>query len=255
MKRYSEAQGLFGVPRSGDIDYSIIVDIDLSEIEPSVAGPALPHDRVALRDVPSHFLEASPNLKAKKSKGTATLTYNGAQYSLSDGDVVIAAITSCTNTSNPSVMIAAGLLAKRAVEKGLQVRPIVKTSMAPGSMVVTEYLRAMKLLPYLETLGFGVVGYGCMTCIGNSGPLPDSVSNAIRENNLTVAAVLSGNRNFEARIHQDVRANFLMSPPLVVAYALAGNCRQGPHKRPAWNRQGWESGLPEGHLAFAERGA
>ncbi len=171
VKRYSEAQGLFGVPRSGDIDYSFIVDIDLSKIEPSVAGPALPHDRVALRDVPSHFIEASPNLKAKKSKDTATLTYKGAQYSLSDGDIVIAAITSCTNTSNPSVMIAAGLLAKRAVEKGLQVRPIVKTSMAPGSMVVTEYLIAMGLLPYLETLGFGVVGYGCTTCIAQGTPV------------------------------------------------------------------------------------
>ena len=150
VKKYSEAQGLFGVPKAGDIDYSTVVEIDLSKIEPSVAGPALPHDRVALKDVPSHFIEASPNLKAKKSTDSATLTYDGAQHTLSDGDVVIAAITSCTNTSNPSVMIAAGLLAKRAVEKGLQVKRTVKTSMAPGSTVVTEYLRAMKLLPYLE---------------------------------------------------------------------------------------------------------
>src|SRR5579875_3165630 len=228
VKRYCEEQGIFGVPRDGDIDYSIRIDIDLSSIEASIAGPALPHDRVPLSEVKNHFIDTS--LKSKvvgaataPSLSRASLEYEGKKYDLTDGDVVIAAITSCTNTSNPSVMVAAGLLAKNAVERGLNVRPVVKTSLAPGSMVVTEYLRAMKLLPYLEKLGFGVVGYGCMTCIGNSGPLPDPVARAIRERNLTVAAVLSGNRNFEARIHQDVRANFLMSPPLVVAYAIAGS--------------------------------
>ena len=224
VKKYCEAQGLFGVPRPGDIDYSVLVEIDLSRIEPSVAGPALPHDRVGLKDVRDHYLDAFPSLRTKQgSPDKCRVTLQGSEYDLTDGDIVIAAITSCTNTSNPSVMIAAGLLAKRAVERGLDVRQVVKTSMAPGSMVVTEYLRATGLLPYLEKLGFGVIGYGCTTCIGNSGPLPEPVSNAIREKNLNVAAVLSGNRNFEARIHQEVRANFLMSPPLVVAYALAGS--------------------------------
>lgn len=237
VKRYCEEQGIFGVPRDGDIDYSIRIDIDLSSIEASIAGPALPHDRVPLSEVKNHFIDTS--LKSKvvgaataPSLSRASLEYEGKKYDLTDGDVVIAAITSCTNTSNPSVMVAAGLLAKNAVERGLNVRPVVKTSLAPGSMVVTEYLRAMKLLPYLEKLGFGVVGYGCMTCIGNSGPLPDPVARAIRERNLTVAAVLSGNRNFEARIHQDVRANFLMSPPLVVAYAIAGSMLKDLSKDP-----------------------
>ena len=221
VRKYLEAQGMFGVSDIGDIDYSVVIEIDLSKIEPSVAGPSLPHDRIGLGDVRSHLIASSPDLASKIS--STTVNYENREYTLSDGDVVIAAITSCTNTSNPQVMIAAGLLAKRAVERGLTVSQIVKTSMAPGSMVVTEYLRATGLLPYLEALGFGVVGYGCTTCIGNSGPLPEPVANAIKEKNLTVAAVLSGNRNFEARIHQDVRANFLMSPPLVVAYAIAGS--------------------------------
>ncbi|MHB1867639.1 MAG: aconitate hydratase AcnA [Nitrososphaerales archaeon] len=222
VKKYFESQGMFGAPAAGQIDYSEVIDIDLSLVEASVAGPTLPHERTGLGNVGKHFVEAFPSLKESSGRKSRQISYEGKNYTLSDGDVVIAAITSCTNTSNPSVMIAAGLLAKRAVELGLDVRRIVKTSMAPGSMVVTEYLKAMGLLPYLEKLGFGIVGYGCTTCIGNSGPLPEPVGNAIRDNQLTTAAVLSGNRNFEARIHQDVRANFLMSPPLVVAYALAG---------------------------------
>jgi aconitate hydratase len=224
VKKYFEAQEMFGVPEDGEIDYSQVVKIDLSSIEPSVAGPALPHDRVPLARSGKHLLEAFPALSAGEKRARVTL--DGKEYTLEDGDVVIGAITSCTNTSNPDVMISAGLLAKRAVELGMTVRDVVKTSMAPGSMVVTEYLRATGLLPYLEELGFGIVGYGCTTCIGNSGPLPEAVSKAIRENNLTTAAVLSGNRNFEARIHQDVRANFLMSPPLVVAFALAGTVKK-----------------------------
>lgn len=230
VRKYFEAQEMFGVPSSGQIDYTQVVEIDLSKIEASVSGPTLPHERVGLKDVGNHLLQVFPALKEKSNK--ASVTYEGKEYSISDGDIVIAAITSCTNTSNPSVMIAAGLLAKRAVELGLNVRGIVKTSMAPGSMVVTEYLKATGLLPYLEKLGFGIVGYGCTTCIGNSGPLPDEVSKAIKDNNLTTAAVLSGNRNFEARIHQDVRANFLMSPPLVVAYALAGTVLKDLTKEP-----------------------
>ncbi len=230
VRKYYEAQEMFGVPRDGQIDYSQVVKIDLAGIEPSVAGPALPHDRVPLARVGAHLSEAFPSLASGEKK--VKLMLDGKEYPLQDGDVVIAAITSCTNTSNPDVMIAAGLLAKRAVELGLNVRDLVKTSMAPGSMVVTEYLRATGLLQYLEKLGFGIVGYGCTTCIGNSGPLPDPVSKAIRDNNLVVAAVLSGNRNFEARIHQDVRANFLMSPPLVVAFALSGTVNKDLTKEP-----------------------
>jgi aconitate hydratase len=232
VKKYLERQGMFGVPKPGEIDYSQIIEIDLDEIEPSVSGPALPHDRVSLGDLPNHFVSVSPTLKAKEKLSSAAIVFEGKDYSLSDGDVVIAAITSCTNTSNPQVMIGAGLLAKKAVEKGLSVSPVVKTSMAPGSMVVSEYLRATGLLRYLEILGFGIVGYGCTTCIGNSGPLPEPVAKAIKEKNLTVAAVLSGNRNFEARIHQDVRANFLMSPPLVVGYAIAGSVMKDLTKEP-----------------------
>src|SRR5487761_2684389 len=222
VRKYLEAQGMFGVAGAGAIDYSLIVEIDLSKIEPSVSGPSLPHDRVGLGDVASHFIAASPDMKGRTLLKSSTLTLENKEETLKDGDVVIAAITSCTNTSTPLVMIAAGLLAKKAVERGLSVRSTVKTSLAPGSMVVTEYLRATGLLPYLEALGFSVVGYGCTTCIGNSGPLSEPVGSAIKKDGLTVAAVLSGNRNFEARIHQDVRANFLMSPPLVIAYALSG---------------------------------
>lgn len=232
VKKYLERQGMYGVPKPGDIDYSQIVEIDLAEIEPSVSGPSLPHDRVGLGDVPSHFVSVSPGLKEKEKLASAAVSFEGKDYSLSDGDIVIAAITSCTNTSNPQVMIGAGLVAKKAVERGLSVSQIVKTSMAPGSMVVTEYLRATGLLRYLDILGFSIVGYGCTTCIGNSGPLPDAVVKAIKEKDLTVAAVLSGNRNFEARIHQDVRANFLMSPPLVVGYALAGSVMKDLTREP-----------------------
>lgn len=230
VRKYYEAQEMFGVPADGQISYSQVVEIDLSSIEPSIAGPTLPQDRVSLARVGKHLGEAFPALQKTEKKTNVKMS--GDEYSLEDGDVVIAAITSCTNTSNPDVMITAGLLAKRAVELGLCVRDVVKTSMAPGSMVVTEYLRATGLLTYLEKLGFNVVGYGCTTCIGNSGPLPDAVSRAIRENDLITAAVLSGNRNFEARIHQDVRANFLMSPPLVVAFALAGTMKKDLAKDP-----------------------
>lgn len=248
VKKYLEAQKIFGVPKLGDIDYSEVIEIDLSKIEPSVSGPALPHDRVGLAGLPDHFLTAT-QIKRDEKKST-NLEMGGKEYTLTDGDVVIAAITSCTNTSNPSVMMAAGLLAKRAVEKGLSVKETVKTSLAPGSMVVTEYLRSTGLLPYLQKLGFDVVGYGCTTCIGNSGPLPEPVSKAIREGGLNVAAVLSGNRNFEARIHQEVRANFLMSPPLVVAFAIAGSMLKdltreplgmGKDGKPVFLREIWPS--------------
>jgi aconitate hydratase len=226
FRQYFKAQGLFGMPAAGALEYSQLLTLDLSTVVPSVAGPKRPQDRIALTDVQEKFGE----LVAENTKytilpmaGSPASDRKLEMESLSNGDVVIAAITSCTNTSNPSVMLAAGLVAKKAVEKGLTVRETVKTSLGPGSRVVTDYLTKTGLQEYLDTLGFQTVGYGCTTCIGNSGPLDASIEKTIVENNLTVAAVLSGNRNFEARVHQNVKANFLMSPPLVVAYALAGS--------------------------------
>jgi aconitate hydratase len=222
VEAYAKAQGLFRTDSSPDPVFMDTIELDLASVEPSMAGPKRPQDRVPLAKSKSVFREALPSLMKTKSAGTVAVADNGSKYELNDGSVVIAAITSCTNTSNPSVMIAAGLLAKKASERGMQVKPWVKTSLAPGSRVVTEYLQATGLLPYLEKLRFHVVGYGCTTCIGNSGPLPDAVSKAVKDGALVVASVLSGNRNFEGRINPQVRANYLMSPPLVVAYALAG---------------------------------
>jgi aconitate hydratase len=292
VRNYFQAQGLFGVPAAGDCDYSSVLDLDLSEIKPSVAGPKRPQDRIELHELKDKFVNLFQNPvtengygKSRKelqkrfnvsvgrgafARSAAALTGGGGQETetvpevvdihtsqidtspltevemmnnrptpdrldeippgefperfddLGHGDVVIAAITSCTNTSNPSVMLAAGLLAKKAVELGLQVDPSVKTSLAPGSRVVTEYLEKTGLQPYLNELGFNLVGYGCTTCIGNSGPLDPRIEDVITKNDLVAASVLSGNRNFEARVHQSVKANFLMSPPLVVAFALAG---------------------------------
>ncbi len=262
FEAYFQAQGMFGMPRKGDIDYSVDLELDLGSVQPGVAGPKRPQDRInlpALKDTFLSLLEkpvadggynkpasgrAAPasivierprfeisadeqkqveemeedrptpdNIAGRPGDGAATLDH---------GSVVIAAITSCTNTSNPSVMLAAGLLAKKAVERGLRVSPAVKTSLAPGSRVVQDYLASTGLQPHLDQLGFQIVGYGCTTCIGNSGPLPQAVEEAVTAHDLVVASVLSGNRNFEARVHQNVKANFLMSPPLVVAFALAG---------------------------------
>jgi aconitate hydratase len=292
VRNYFQAQGLFGIPRQGECDYSTVLELDLAEIKPSVAGPKRPQDRIELPDLKDKFTNLFLNPvtengygKSKKDlakrfnvsvgrnafrQSAAALVGGGEQRTettpesedihtsridtsplteiemmnnrptpdriaeipagefperfddLGHGDVVIAAITSCTNTSNPSVMLAAGLLAKKAVERGLIVDPSVKTSLAPGSRVVTEYLEKTKLQPYLNQLGFNLVGYGCTTCIGNSGPLDPRIEDVITKNDLIAASVLSGNRNFEARVHQSVKANFLMSPPLVVAFALAG---------------------------------
>ena len=245
VETYAKEQGLFRADGAPDATYSEVLDLDLSTIEPSLAGPKRPQDRVTLKRAKSAFQVALPTMQvpSKPLKGasaaeggarqgaaaaTGGLAQSGVAVAdpelgaLDHGAVVIAAITSCTNTSNPSVMIGAGLLAKKAVEKGLTRKPWVKSSLAPGSKVVTEYLDAAGLTPYLDTLGFNLVGYGCTTCIGNSGPLPDEISSVIRDRNLVVCSVLSGNRNFEGRIQQDVRANYLASPPLVVAYALAG---------------------------------
>ncbi|MCU1269697.1 MAG: acnA [Acidobacteriaceae bacterium] len=220
VEAYSREQGLFHDESTPEAEYSELLGLDLDTVEPSLAGPKRPQDRVPLSGAKESFESALPSL-IKTSKGQPADAVSGNGH-LSHGKVVIAAITSCTNTSNPSVMLAAGLLAKKAVERGLQVPEWVKTSLAPGSKVVRDYLDNAGLMPYLEKLKFHVVGYGCTTCIGNSGPLPPEISEEIDRKNLVVASVLSGNRNFEGRINPDVRANYLMSPPLVVAFALAG---------------------------------
>lgn len=296
IKEYLEAQQLFGIPRKGEIDFTKVLELDLSSIEPCVAGPKRPQDRINLTQLKSKFLELLsvppgsggygkpagtefPKVCVKNEKFSLSQTHETGGIStldegskaaawdevemvsnrpvtsaivdpgymesepstdscdivLTHGTVVIAAITSCTNTSNPNVMVAAGLVAKKAVEKGLKINPKVKTSLAPGSRVVTDYLEKTGLQKYLDTLGFQLVAYGCTTCIGNSGPLEESIENAVKQNDLVVASVLSGNRNFEARIHGAVKANFLMSPPLVVAFALAGRIDIDMDKEPLGN--------------------
>ncbi|HVC39531.1 MAG TPA: aconitate hydratase AcnA [Candidatus Dormibacteraeota bacterium] len=224
VDRYTKEQGLFRTTDSPIPTFSELLELDLDTIEPSVAGPRRPQDRVPLAEIGESFTSNFPPSQLAASAPE--------RPRLEDGSVVIAAITSCTNTSNPSVMVAAGLLAKRAVARGIRPPDFVKTSMAPGSRVVTDYLRQSALLPALEEIGFDVVGYGCTTCIGNSGPLPDQVAREVEEQNLTVAAVLSGNRNFEGRIHPQVRAAYLASPPMVVAFALAGTVRRDLTKEP-----------------------
>ncbi len=225
VEAYAKAQGMFRSANQKIANYSSTISMDLGTTEPSLAGPKRPQDRVPLRKSKSMFLEAKETLHKERnlsSKGAVDTNIKGQPATLKDGAVVIAAITSCTNTSNPSVMIGAGLVAKKAASLGLQVQPWVKTSLGPGSRVVSEYLEAAGLLDDLDKLGFNVVGYGCTTCIGNSGPLPEEVSKAIHDGDLTVCSVLSGNRNFEGRVHAEVRMNYLASPPLVVAYAIAG---------------------------------
>src|SRR6201996_9312622 len=241
FENYFKAQGMFGMPKKGEIDYSVDIDLDLAIVQPSVSGPKRPQDRINLAELGQTFrglfiksvteggYGKSEELLSKRtmvsvngSKPGAAGTNGGKSGEMGHGSVLIAAITSCTNTSNPSVMLGAGLLAKKAVEKGLTVNPTVKTSMAPGSRVVTDYLAKTGLQPYLDRLRFNIVCYGCTTCIGNSGPLHPNIEQAVTANDYVAAAVLSGNRNFEARIHQNIKANFLMSPPLVVAFALAG---------------------------------
>jgi aconitate hydratase len=228
FEAYWRAQGLFGVPRPGDIDYSSVVTLDLGQVVPSLAGPKRPQDRIEITHLASRFAElfskpVADNGFNQPADKLARRFRADNGIELRNGDVLIAAITSCTNTSNPGVLLAAGLLAKKAVEAGLKVAPHIKTSLAPGSRIVTEYLSKAGLLPYLEQLGFHVAAYGCTTCIGNAGDLAPEFNKAIQEHDLVCAAVLSGNRNFEARIHPNLKANFLASPPLVVAYAIAGN--------------------------------
>jgi aconitate hydratase len=252
VERYTKEQGIFRTDEMPDPQFNTLLELDLSTIEPSLAGPRRPQDRVSLSEVRENFrtsfreqiMGSGPDANGKsvdrfENEGgnskpkedaegrnwhphTADITIQNEDVQIGDGSVVIAAITSCTNTSNPSVMIGSGLLAKHAVERGLKSRPHVKTSLAPGSRAVTDYLNNAELTPFLEALGFHTVGYGCTTCIGNSGPLPEPVAEAVRDHDLVVVSVLSGNRNFEGRIHPQVRASYLASPPLVVAYALAG---------------------------------
>jgi len=224
VEAYAKAQGMWWTPDAPEAEYTDVLSLDLSTILPSLAGPKRPQDRVLLTDMKTNFRKAfEAEQKARPSKGPANVTDMGQTYQLKDGAVVIAAITSCTNTSNPSVLIGAGLLARKARALGLKSQPWVKTSLAPGSKAVTEYLKKAGLIEDLEYLGFHIVAYGCTTCIGNSGPLNEPIGKAIQDNTLSVSAVLSGNRNFEGRVHQDVRMNYLASPPLVVAYAIAGS--------------------------------
>jgi len=237
VQAYYKAQGMYGMPKKGDIDYSAVVELDLSTVKPAVSGPRRPHDHLDLPAIGGKYRELMG--KAFTDGGYGKSGEVGKRYptSKSDvdvghGDVLISAITSCTNTSNPGVLLGAGLLAKKAVEKGLKPHPRVKTSLGPGSLAVTEYLKNAGLLTYLEQLGYYIAGYGCTTCIGNSGPLDGHVDEAVSKNDVVAAAVLSGNRNFEARIHQNIKANFLMSPPLVVAFGLAGTINIDMSKDP-----------------------
>jgi aconitate hydratase len=243
FEAYFRAQNLFGVPRSGEIDYTNVVALDLGSVAPSLAGPKRPQDRIEIGNVKHTFADlfskpTSENGFNKRAEDLDAVYENADGVKVKNGDVLIAAITSCTNTSNPSVLLAAGLLCKKAVEAGLQVSPHIKTSLAPGSRVVTKYLEAAGLLPYMEKLGFGVTAYGCTTCIGNAGDLTPAMNEAIVKNDIVASAVLSGNRNFEARIHPNIRSNFLASPPLVVAYAIAGNMNVDLMKEPVGMAKG-----------------
>jgi aconitate hydratase len=248
VEAYCRAQGLW---REAGMrpEYTDVLELDLGTVEPSMAGPKRPQDRVSLAGAKAEFAKALPDI-VKGADLKKRVKVAGKDYDLGNGDVVIAAITSCTNTSNPSVLIAAGLLARNAHQKGLQSKPWVKTSLAPGSQVVTDYLAKAGLQDDLDALGFNLAGYGCTTCIGNSGPLPDDIADAVRQNDLVVGAVLSGNRNFEGRVNADVKANYLASPPLVVAYALAGTLNkdltreplaQGSEGEPVYLRDIWPS--------------
>ena len=236
VEAYAKEQGMFRTDETPDPMFTDTLELDLGSVVPSISGPRRPQDRIPLTESKKAFKEALPSLmKSGDAQRTVAVQANGDKFDLKHGSVVISAITSCTNTSNPSVLIGAGLLAKKAGEKGLARKPWVKTSLAPGSRVVTEYLKDSGLLRHLEKIGFYVVGYGCTTCIGNSGPLPEPVANGIQQGDLVAVAVLSGNRNFEGRIHASVRANYLASPPLVVAYALAGSMDVDLYNEPLGN--------------------
>ncbi|MGI9535075.1 MAG: aconitate hydratase AcnA [Thermodesulfobacteriota bacterium] len=232
VETYTKEQGIYRTDDMEDPVYTDTIELDISTVEPALAGPSRPQDRINLKDMKTGYEKSFIEKSGSAEQKSVDIQMNGRADKVGDGSVVIAAITRCTNTSNPSVMIASGLVAKKAVERGLTVNPSVKTSLAPGSRVVTDYLEASGLMPYLDQLGFNLVGYGCTTCIGNSGPLPLEVENAIKENDLTCASVLSGNRNFEGRVHPFVKFSYLASPPLVVSYALAGTVDKDLTKEP-----------------------
>ena len=252
VEKYAKAQGLFRTAKSDEPVFTDTLALDMTTVEPSLAGPFRPQDRVSLSDAARKFASTLADVYKKGDEANKRARIEGTEHSIGHGDVVIAAITSCTNTSNPSVMIGAGLIARNAVKRGLKVQPWVKTSLAPGSQVVTDYLAKAGLDKALDKLGFSLVGYGCTTCIGNSGPLPDPIANAITENDLVAAAVLSGNRNFEGRVHPQVRANYLASPMLVVAYALAGSINIDLTNEPLGHDAKNKPVLSEGHLAEPE---
>src|SRR2546430_261330 len=243
VKAYAKAQGLFRQKGTPDPVFTDTLALDLATVEPSLAGPKRPQDRVLLKDVKTGFAEAIDKEFGKAGELAKRVPVDGRNHDLGHGDVVISAITSCTNTSNPNVMVGAGLLAMKAVEKGLKVKPWVKTSLAPGSQVVAEYLAKSGLQKDLDKLGFNLVGFGCTTCIGNSGPLPPEISKTVNDHDLVAAAVLSGNRNFEGRVNADVRANYLGSPPLVVAYALAGSMQLDLFKSPLGSDEKGKTGF------------
>ena len=256
VEAYAKAQGLWRINGAPAADYTQVVELDLSTVEPSLAGPKRPQDRVPLRNAKSVYQSSVKKMaderaqKNPQARGVASATVGGSAFEVKDGAVLIAAITSCTNTSNPAVLVAAGLLARNAAARGLKSKPWVKTSLAPGSRVVTDYLRKAGLLKDLEALGFYTVGYGCTTCIGNSGPLKPEISEAVRSADVVACSVLSGNRNFEGRVHPEIKMNFLASPPLVVAYALAGSLDiditteplgQGSDGKPVYLKEVWPS--------------
>jgi len=232
VEAYAKAQGMFRTSRTPDPTFTSTLELDLGTVVASIAGPKRPQDRVELGQASASFAATLDQEYGKGAEKDTRFAVEGQKYDLGHGDIVVAAITSCTNTSNPFVMIAAGLVARNAHAKGLKVKPWVKTSLAPGSQVVTEYLKQAKLQGYLDKMGFNLVGYGCTTCIGNSGPLAEEISDVNIEHELVLASVLSGNRNFEGRISPEIKTNYLASPPLVVAYAIAGNMNVNITKDP-----------------------
>ena len=253
VKAYAKAQGMYRTKTTSDPVFTDVMKLELGSVEPSLAGPKRPQDRVLLKEVKNGFATAMDKEFSKGSEMTKRFPVEGRKHDIGHGDVVIAAITSCTNTSNPNVMVAAGLLAKKAVAKGLAPKPWVKTSLAPGSQVVADYLEKSGLQKDLDKIGFNLVGFGCTSCIGNSGPLAEEISESINKNDVVAAAVLSGNRNFEGRVNADVRANYLASPPLVVAYALAGNMNVDLGAHADRHRQQRQEGLSARHLADQPR--
>ena len=254
VKAYAEAQGMWRTADTPDPVFTDTLHLDMTDVVPSLAGPKRPQDRVTLDTAKTSFLGAMDQEFRQAAQMDKRHRVEGEDFDLGHGDVVIAAITSCTNTSNPSVMLAAGLLARNAVAKGLSTKPWVKTSLAPGSQIVEEYFKKSGLQTDLDKLGFNLVGFGCTTCIGNSGPLQEAISETISGNNLVAVAVLSGNRNFEGRVNPDVRANYLASPPLVVAYALAGSMALDLVKEPLGLGSDGKPGVPQGYLALEQGG-